>query len=69
MNIIKALIISLFTVIPSLLFAQSFSDNVVGVTDGDTITVMHSAVGEKVRLDGIDASEKAQDYIVWSYHA
>jgi hypothetical protein len=49
MNIIKALIISLFTAIPSLLFAQFFSGNVLGVTDGDTITVMHSKETQLIR--------------------
>jgi micrococcal nuclease len=35
---------------------------VVGVADGDTITVLHEGKGEKVRLYGIDCPEKRQDF-------
>ena len=41
---------------------QEFSGRVVGVTDGDTITVLHDGVGEKIRLAGIDCPERGQDY-------
>ena len=41
---------------------QEFSGRVVGVTDGDTITVLHEGVGEKIRLAGIDCPERGQDY-------
>lgn len=40
----------------------SFTDRVVGVIDGDTITVMLNGHGEKVRLHGVDAPEKAQPF-------
>jgi micrococcal nuclease len=43
-------------------YAESFKGKVVGVADGDTITVMHRGVGERIRLHGIDAPEKAQDF-------
>jgi endonuclease YncB( thermonuclease family) len=39
-----------------------FSGRVVGVTDGDTITILHNGQGEKIRLSGIDCPEKAQAY-------
>lgn len=39
-----------------------FSGRVVGVHDGDTLTVMHGGSGEPVRLVGIDAPELHQDY-------
>jgi endonuclease YncB( thermonuclease family) len=39
-----------------------FSGRVVGVTDGDTITVLHNGRGEKIRLNGIDCPEKGQAY-------
>ena len=35
---------------------------VVGVTDGDTITVLHEGKGEKIRLYGIDTPEKDQAF-------
>ncbi len=38
--------------------AEPFAGKVVAVSDGDTITVMHLGVGEKVRLHGVDAPEK-----------
>jgi endonuclease YncB( thermonuclease family) len=35
---------------------------VVGVTDGDTITVLHNGRSEALRLHGIDAPEKGQAF-------
>ena len=34
----------------------------MGVSDGDTITVLHNGVGEKIRLHGIDCREKRQAF-------
>jgi endonuclease YncB( thermonuclease family) len=42
--------------------AEQFSGNVVGVADGDTISVMHNGKAVKVRLQGIDCPEKRQAY-------
>lgn len=43
--------------------AAEVSGRVVGVADGDTITVLDSAQAQhKVRLQGIDAPEKAQAF-------
>ena len=39
-----------------------FTGKVVGVSDGDTISVMWGSQAEKVRLRGIDAPEKAQPF-------
>ena len=39
-----------------------FTGKVVGVSDGDTITVLNGTTEVKVRLDGIDAPEKAQPW-------
>lgn len=47
--------------LPSLAFAD-FSGRVVGVSDGDTIKVMHNGKAEKIRLHGIDCPEKAQPF-------
>ncbi len=34
----------------------------VGVSDGDTITVMHNGKGVRIRLHGIDCPEKRQAF-------
>ena len=34
----------------------------VGVSDGDTITVLHNGVGERIRLHGTDTPEKRQAF-------
>ena len=38
-------------------FAADFSGRVVGVTDGDTISVMRDGRAVRVRLEGIDCPE------------
>lgn len=43
-------------------FAADFTGRVVGVSDGDTISVLHNGHGEKVRLYGIDCPEKRQAF-------
>ncbi len=42
--------------------AADFTGRVVGVADGDTITVMHNGKGERIRLHGIDCPEKRQAF-------
>ncbi len=42
--------------------AAEFTGRVVAVVDGDTITVLHGRRAERLRLVGIDAPEKRQDY-------
>jgi micrococcal nuclease len=46
---------------PSFALAD-FSGQVVGVTDGDTIDVLHNGQAERIRLNGIDCPEKGQAY-------
>jgi micrococcal nuclease len=41
---------------------QEFSGKVVGIADGDTITVLHNGAAERVRLYGIDCPEKTQAF-------
>lgn len=50
----------LLTILPQL--ALSWVGKCVGVTDGDTIRVMHERREEKIRLFGIDCPERGQDY-------
>ena len=40
----------------------AWQGKVVGVSDGDTITVMHHGKGERIRLYGIDCPEKKQAF-------
>lgn len=58
--------ISIFILLLFALVVQagptSFSGKVVGVTDGDTINVMHDGKAEKIRLNGIDCPESHQDF-------
>jgi len=42
--------------------AADFTGRVVGVSDGDTITVLHNGKGERIRLHGIDSPEKRQAF-------
>ena len=43
--------------------AASLQGKVVGVADGDTVTVLDAQnVQHKIRLQGIDAPEKAQSF-------
>ncbi len=47
----------------TLASAHAFEATVVGISDGDTITVLDSRKTQhKIRLAGIDAPEKGQDY-------
>ncbi len=41
---------------------ETFEGKCVGVTDGDTISVMHGGRAVKVRLEGIDCPESGQDF-------
>jgi endonuclease YncB( thermonuclease family) len=42
--------------------AQPFSGRVVGVTDGDTLTVLAGGATQRIRLAEIDAPEKRQPF-------
>lgn len=41
---------------------ESWIGKVVGVSDGDTVTVLHDRTPVKIRLHGVDAPEKAQPF-------
>jgi micrococcal nuclease len=47
---------------PCLTLAAEFIGPVVGVIDGDTITVLHNRISERIRLHGIDCPEKGQAF-------
>lgn len=52
--------ILVITLLPVILFA--LSGKVIKISDGDTITILQNKQQIKVRLYGIDAPEKKQDY-------
>jgi len=51
-----------FVILPGFCLAEEFTGRVVGVSDGDTITILHNGVGQKIRLNGIDCPEKRQAF-------
>ncbi len=51
-----------FALLASQALAAEFTGRVVGVSDGDTITVLHNGKGERIRLHGIDCPEKRQAF-------
>ncbi len=51
-----------FALLTSHTLAADFTGRVVGVADGDTITVLHNGKGERIRLHGIDCPEKRQAF-------
>jgi micrococcal nuclease len=69
-NILKQSLVASLVVVQNLLIYISpasaqealFRGEVVAVTDGDTIKVMHDGAPEKIRLAGIDCPEKKQAF-------
>src|SRR2546422_4266822 len=59
MNLLSAVLI--VVLLPAVATAD-FSGRVVGISDGDTIKVMHNGAAEKIRLYGIDCPEKGQPF-------
>jgi len=58
----RLFILFLFTLIFIAAHALAWSGKVVGVSDGDTISVLHDGKAEKIRLYGIDCPEKGQAF-------
>lgn len=59
----RSLVALLFVLqLASPALAEQFTGRVVGVSDGDTISVLSSGKAVKVRLHGVDAPESAQAF-------
>ena len=61
MRLLWALILAT-SLTPTGIAGDSFSGNVVAISDGDTIRVMHNGRAERIRLWGIDCPEKRQPF-------
>jgi micrococcal nuclease len=48
--------------VPLIAAAEQFAGKVVGISDGDTISVLREGKAVKVRLHGVDTPEKAQAF-------
>jgi micrococcal nuclease len=58
----KLILTACVTAAPVMAAATDFNGRVVGVHDGDTISVMHDGHAERVRLEGIDCPEDGQPF-------
>ena len=61
-RLILTLVFILTLSLPSWSQYTTWNGKVVGVSDGDTITVLHDGIAEKIRLYGIDCPEKGQAF-------
>ena len=57
---LNALIVALALVVQAP--AEPFAGKVVGISDGDTLTVLRDRQQVKVRLHGVDAPESGQPF-------
>lgn len=55
-NLVTFILVSTCTV------SSAYADRVIGITDGDTLTVLHNRTPIKVRLANVDSPEKSQSY-------
>jgi len=61
-TLLKAIPFLLLCLLPQIAFSSEIQGRVVGVCDGDTITLLNNGHIDRVRLNGIDCSEKGQDF-------
>ena len=62
MSIKQPLIVRLLLILTPLISLTAEQSKVIKISDGDTITMLSGKEQTKVRLYGIDAPEKKQDY-------
>ncbi len=58
----NSLIICVLVILAFAFPAFAWEGKVVGVSDGDTVTVMRDGKGERIRVYGVDAPESRQAY-------
>jgi len=61
-DLCTAVVVLWFMLAPLLVSAEQFTGKVVGISDGDTISVLRDGKAVKVRLYGVDAPEQAQAF-------
>ena len=61
-TLLKAIPFLLLCLLPQIAFSSEIHGRVVGICDGDTITVPNNGHTDRVRLNGIDCPEKGQDF-------
>jgi endonuclease YncB( thermonuclease family) len=52
----------LWLLVPFLVYAEQFTGKAVGISDGDTVSVLREGKAVKVRLHGVDTPEKTQAF-------
>lgn len=64
--VMRTIVLLALVALPTIVASESFSGRVVGVSDGDTITILHvdgeRKTPRKIRIMGIDAPESKQAY-------
>ena len=55
-------LLTLVLLIAPILSAETYTGKCIGVSDGDTISVMKAGRAVKIRLEGIDCPELGQDF-------
>lgn len=62
-NRVRALAVIAFAVLTSTAYADTLTGRVVGIADGDTLTLLDASNTQyKIRLAGIDSPEKGQPF-------
>lgn len=61
-SLLYILLISIYAIPSATAQEQPFTGQVISVSDGDTIKVLHDGIPEKIRLSGIDCPEKTQAF-------
>jgi endonuclease YncB( thermonuclease family) len=59
---VKRILLSALFFAVSAFAATEFTAQVIGITDGDTLTVLRGDQQARIRLHGIDALEKVQQF-------
>ena len=62
LSVVPGVLWLLLMVAPALVHAEQFTGKVVGISDGDTLSVLREGRAVKARLSSVDAPEKAQAF-------